>query len=64
MKIQNFYTNKKCRTSINITQFHYVYLIYLTETRFNGDLSLTIDYLFKKYLAYLYKYSQAPNKKH
>jgi len=63
MKIQNFYTNKKCRTSINITQFHYVYLIYLTETRFNGDLSLTMDYLFKKYLAYLYKSSQAPNKR-
>jgi len=63
MKIQNFHTHKKNITSINITPFHYKYLIDLTNTRFNGDLSLTIDYLLKRYLAYLYRISFAPTKK-
>jgi len=40
-----------------------VYLIYLSETRFNGNLTLTIDYLLRKYLAYLYKISLAPTKR-
>ena len=63
MKTQNFYTYKKNITSINITPFHYQYLMDLTNTRFNGDLSLTIDYLLKKYLAYLYRISFAPTKR-
>ncbi len=63
MKKQHFFTYKECRTSMNITPFHYAYLIYLKETRFNGDLSLTIDFLLKKYLVYLYKISLAPSKK-
>jgi len=40
-----------------------VYLIYLSETRFNGNLTLTIDYLLRKYLAYLYKISLTPTKR-
>jgi hypothetical protein len=40
-----------------------VYLIYLSETRFNGNLTLTFDYLLRKYLAYLYKISFAPTKR-
>ena len=63
MKKQHFFTHKECKTSINITTFHYVYLIYLSETRFNGNLTLTIDYLLRKYLAYLYKISLAPTKR-
>ncbi len=63
MKIQNFFTHKKNITSINITPIHYQYLIDLTNTRFNGDLSLTFDYLLKRYLAYLYRISYAPTKK-
>jgi hypothetical protein len=63
MKTQHFFTKKLCKTSINITLLHYEYLTYLTETRFNGDLSLTIDYLLKRYLAYLYKISLAPTKR-
>lgn len=63
MKKQHFFTYKECKTSINITTFHYVYLIYLSETRFNGNLTLTIDYLLRKYLAYLYKISLAPTKR-
>ncbi len=63
MKTQHFFTYKECKTSINITPFHFEYLIYLTETRFNGNLSLTIDYLLKKYLAYLYRISYAPTKR-
>jgi len=63
MKIQHFFTYKECITSVNLTPFHYQYLIYITETRFNGNLSLTIDYLLKRYLVYLYKISLTPNKK-
>ncbi|MCX7810095.1 MAG: hypothetical protein N2247_04225 [Leptospiraceae bacterium] len=63
MKAQNFFTCKKNTTSINITPFHYQFLIQLTKSHFNGNLSLTIDYLFRKYLAYLYKISLAPTKK-
>jgi hypothetical protein len=63
MKIQHFFTCEKCITSVNLTAFHYQYLIYITETRFNGNLSLTIDYLLKRYLVYLYKISLTPNKK-
>ena len=63
MKIQHFFTCEKCITSVNLTEFHYQYLIYITETRFNGNLSLTIDYLLKRYLVYLYKISLTPNKK-
>jgi hypothetical protein len=63
MKIQHFYTQDKCITSINLTPNHYEYLICLTESRFNGNLSKTIDYLLKKYLIYLYKISLAPDKR-
>jgi hypothetical protein len=63
MKIQHFFTCKECKTSINITLFHYQFLIYLTKTRFNGDLSLTIDYLLKKYLSHLYLISETPTKR-
>ena len=63
MKTQHFFTNEVCKTSINITSFHFEYLIYLTKTRFNGNLSLTIDYLLKKYLTYLYRISLAPEKR-
>ena len=63
MKIQHFFTCEKCITSVNLTAFHYQYLIYITETKFNGNLSLTIDYLLKRYLVYLYKISLTPNKK-
>jgi hypothetical protein len=63
MKIQHFFTCEKCITSVNLTAFHYQYLIYITETQFNGNLSLTIDYLLKRYLVYLYKISLTPNKK-
>jgi hypothetical protein len=55
MRTHNFFTHPKNATSINITPIHYQYLIYLTNTRFGGNLSLTIDYLLKKYLAYLYR---------
>ncbi len=63
MKVHHFFTQKKCITSINITPFHYRYLMYLTNTRFNGELSLTIDYLLKKYLAYLYQISISQEKR-
>ncbi len=63
MKTQHFFTYEECKTSINLTPLHYQYLIYLTETRFNGNLSLTIDYLLKRYLVYLYKISLAPTKR-
>jgi hypothetical protein len=59
----HFYTQDKCITSINLTPYHYEYLICLTESRFNGNLSKTIDYLLKKYLIYLYKISLAPDKR-
>jgi hypothetical protein len=35
----------------------------LTESRFNGNLSLTIDYLLRRYLVYLYKISLTPTKR-
>ncbi len=63
MKTQHFFTHKNNVTSINITLFHYQYLVYLSNIRFNGNISLTIDYLLKKYLVYLYKISQAPTKR-
>lgn len=63
MKIQHFYTKDKCITSINLTPYHYKYLMNLTESKFNGDLSMTIDYLLKKYLIYLYRISLTPSKR-
>ena len=63
MKVHQFLTQKKCITSINITPFHYRYLMHLTQTKFNGKLSLTIDYLLKKYLAYLYQISISQEKR-
>ena len=63
MKVQHFLTQKKCITSINITPFHYSYLMHLTQTKFGGELSLTIDYLLKKYLAYLYQISISQEKR-
>ena len=63
MKVHHFYTQEVCITSINITPYHYRYLIHLTNTRFGGKLSLTINYLLKKYLAYLYKISISQQKR-
>jgi len=63
MRQQHFFTHEQNVTSINITPFHYRFLMHLTNTRFGGDLSLAINYLLKKYLAYLYKISLAPTKK-
>ena len=63
MKVHHFLTQKKCITSINITPFHYRYLMHLTQTKFGGELSLTIDYLLKKYLAYLYQISISQEKR-
>jgi len=63
MKVHHFFTSEECITSINITPFHYKYLMHLTNTRFGGKLTLTIDYLLKKYLAYLYRISIAQNKR-
>jgi len=63
MKVHHFFTQKKCITSINITPFHYRYLIHLTQTKFGGELSLTIDYLLKKYLASLYQISISQEKR-
>ena len=63
MKKHYFYTQEECITSINITPFHYKYLMHVTNTRFGGKLTLTIDYLLKKYLAYLYKISIAQEKR-
>ena len=63
MKTQHFFTHEECKTSINLTQFHYQYLMDLTESRFNGNLSLTIDYLLRRYLVYLYKISLTPTKR-
>jgi len=63
MKAQQFFTHEACKTSINLTRFHYQYLMVLTETHFNGNLSLTIDYLLRRYLVYLYKISLAPTKR-
>ncbi len=63
MKQHHFYTQEECITSINITPFHYRYLMHITNTRFGGRLSLTINYLLKKYLAYLYKISISQEKR-
>jgi hypothetical protein len=63
MKTQHFFTHEECKTSINLTQFHYQYLMDLTESHFNGNLSLTIDYLLRRYLVYLYKISLTPTKR-
>ncbi len=63
MKVHHFYTQKECITSINITPFHFRYLMHLTNTRFGGNLTLTINYLLKKYLAYLYKISISQRKR-
>ncbi len=63
MKTHHFYTQEECITSINITPFHYSYLMHITNTRFRGKLTLTIDYLLKKYLAYLYNISIAQRKR-
>ncbi len=63
MKLHHFITQKKCITSINITPFHYKYLMHLTQTKFGGELSLTIDYLLKKYLASLYQISISQEKR-
>jgi len=63
MRRQHFFTWDECITSINITPFHYQYLMELTQTRFEGNLSLAVDYLLRKYLAYLYLISQAPTKR-
>ncbi len=63
MRRHHFFTQEECITSINITPFHYRYLIHLTNTRFGGKLTLTIDYLLKKYLVYLYKISISQEKR-
>ena len=63
MKVHHFFTQEECITSINITPFHYRYLMHITNTRFRGKLTLTIDYLLKKYLAYLYKISISQEKR-
>ncbi len=63
MKAHHFFTQKKCITSINLTPFHYRYLMHLTNTKFNGELSLAVDYLLKKYLAYLYQISISQEKR-
>ncbi len=63
MRLHHFFTQKECITSINLTPIHYRYLMHLTNTRFEGKLTLTIHYLLKKYLAYLYKISIAQEKR-
>ena len=63
MNIHHFITHKNNTTSINITPYHYKYLMHLTNTRFGGNLSLAINYLLKKYLVYLYHISIAQTKK-
>ncbi len=63
MKLHHFYTQKECITSINITPFHYRYLMHITNTRFSGNLTLAVSYLLKKYLAYLYKISISQKKR-
>ena len=63
MKIHHFLTQKKCITSINITPYHYRYLMHITQTKFNRKLSLTIDYLLRKYLACLYQISISQEKR-
>ena len=63
MKLYYSFTQEECVTSINITPFHYRYLMHLTNTRFGGRLTLTINYLLKKYLTYLYKISISQEKR-
>jgi len=63
MKVHHFFTQEKCITSINITPFHYRYLMHLTQTKFGGELSFTINYLLRKYLAYLYQISISQEKR-
>ncbi len=63
MRRHHFFTQEVCVTSINITPFHYRYLMHLTNTRFGGNLTLAISYLLKKYLAYLYKISISQEKR-
>ena len=63
MRYHNFNTHKKTKTSVNLTPFHYEYLMHLTNTRFGGDLSLTINYLLKKYLVYLNRISISQSKR-
>jgi len=62
MSFYHFFTQEECITSINITPFHYKYLMHITNTRFGGKLTLTINYLLKKYLVYLYKISISQEK--
>jgi len=63
MRQHHFFTQLVCVTSINITPFHYRYLMHLTNTKFGGNLTLTINYLIRKYLAYLYKISISQEKR-
>ena len=63
MRSQHFFTYERNLTSINITPFHFRFLMHFTDSKFEGNLSLTINYLLKKYLAYLYKISLAPSKR-
>jgi len=63
MRYHNYITRKTNKTSINLTPYHYQYLIHLTKTKFQGNLSLTIDYLLKKYLVYLYHISISQTKR-
>jgi len=63
MRQHHFFTQMVCITSINITPFHYRYLMHLTNTRFGGNLTLAISYLLRKYLAYLYKISISQEKR-
>ena len=63
MRSHNFRTHKNTKTSVNLTPFHYQYLMHLSNTRFGGDLSLTINYLLKKYLVYLYRISISQSKR-
>ncbi len=63
MRSHNFIALKTNKTSVNLPPYHYQYLIHLTKTRFQGNLSLTIDYLLKKYLIYLYHISISQTKR-
>ncbi len=63
MRSHNFIARKTNKTSVNLPPYHYQYLIHLTNTRFQGNLSLTIDYLLKKYLVYLYHISISQTKR-
>jgi len=63
MRSHNFISHKNVKTTVNLTPFHYQYLMYLTNTRFEGDLSLAINYLLKKYLVFLYRISISQTKR-